>query len=31
VVSAHGGRDIKSVFAMLTGADRPRAASEAAA
>lgn len=31
VVSAQGGHDIKSVFATLTGADRPRAASEAAA
>lgn len=31
VVSANGGNDIQSVFAMLTGADRPRPASEAAA
>jgi ABC-2 type transport system ATP-binding protein len=31
VVSAHGGHDIKSAFAALTGADRPRAESEAAA
>jgi ABC-2 type transport system ATP-binding protein len=31
VVRAHGGRDIKSAFATLTGADRPRAANEAAA
>jgi ABC-2 type transport system ATP-binding protein len=31
VMRAHEGRDIKSAFATLTGADRPRAASEAAA
>lgn len=31
VVSKHGGRDIKSSFATLTGADRPRPAGEAAA
>ena len=31
VRTAQGGRDIKSVFATLTGADRPRAASEVAA
>jgi ABC-2 type transport system ATP-binding protein len=30
VVSANGGRDIRSAFANLTGADRPRTASEAA-
>lgn len=31
VVSAHEGRDIKSVFAALTGAGQPRTASEVAA
>jgi ABC-2 type transport system ATP-binding protein len=31
IVSAHGGHDIKSAFAALTGADRPHAAKEAAA
>ena len=30
VVSANGGQDIRSAFANLTGADRPRTASEAA-
>jgi ABC-2 type transport system ATP-binding protein len=30
IVSAHGGRDMKWAFAMLTSADGPRAASEAA-
>ncbi len=30
VVTANGGRDIRSAFANLTGADRPRTASEAA-
>src|SRR5262245_15631752 len=31
VISAHDGRDIKSVFAQLTNVGRPRAAKEAAA